>query len=79
MGSRGDLRLENPMRTNVVLDEKPVKEGLKLTGVKTKKDLVNLALKELVMKRKRKGILKLEGSIKREGNLDEIRRSRRAR
>lgn len=67
------------MRTNIVLDEKLVKERLKLTGVKTKKDLVNLALKELVMKRKRKGILKLEGSIKWERNLDEIRRSRRAR
>jgi len=48
------------MRTNIVLDEKLVKEGLKLTKLKTKKDLVNLALKELVARRRRKKILKLE-------------------
>jgi Arc/MetJ family transcription regulator len=64
------------MRTNIVLDEKLVKEGLKLTGARTKKDLVNLALRELVMKRKRKRILKLEGRIRWEGSLDEMRRSR---
>ena len=64
------------MRTNIVLDEKLVKEGLKLTGARTKKDLVNLALKELVMKRRRKRILKLEGRVTWEGSLDEMRRSR---
>ena len=64
------------MRTNIVLDEKLVKEGLKLAKLKTKKDLVNLALKELVARRRRKKILKLEGKIKWEENLDKMRRSR---
>lgn len=64
------------MRTNIVLDDKLVKEGLRLTRLKTKKDLVNLALKELIAKRRQKKILKLEGKIKWEGNLDEMRRSR---
>ena len=61
------------MRTNVVLDDELVKEGLKLTKLKTKKDLVNLALEELVARRRRKKILKLEGRIEWEGNLNEMR------
>ena len=64
------------MRTNVVLDDELVKEGLKLTKLRTKKDLVNLALEELVARRRRKKILKLEGKVKWEGNLNEMRRSR---
>jgi Arc/MetJ family transcription regulator len=64
------------VRTNIVLDDKLVKEGLNLTKLKTKKDLVNLALKEFVERRKRKRILKLEGKVEWEGNLDEMRRSR---
>ncbi|MDO8885860.1 type II toxin-antitoxin system VapB family antitoxin [Candidatus Oleimmundimicrobium sp.] len=64
------------MRTNIVLDDKLVKEGLKLTKLKTKKDLVNMALKELVERRKRKRILKLEGKVVWEGNLEELRGTR---
>jgi len=64
------------MRTNIVLDDSLVKEGLKLTKLKTKKDLVNLALKELIERRKRKKILKLEGKVKWEGSLDEMRGER---
>jgi len=36
------------MRTNIVIDEQLMDEAFALTGVKTKKDLVNLALEELV-------------------------------
>ncbi len=64
------------MRTNIVLNDKLVKEGLKLTKLKTKKDLVDVALKELVERRKRKRILKLEGKIAWEGNLEELRGTR---
>ncbi len=62
------------MRTNIVLNDNLVKEGLKLTGFKTKKELVNLALEELVKRRKRKKLLKLEGKVVWKGNLDEMRR-----
>lgn len=64
------------MRTNIVLDDKLVEEGLKLTKLRTRKDLVNLALRELIEKRKRKEALKLEGKVEWEGSLDEMRRSR---
>jgi len=63
-------------RTNVVLDDKLVEEALNLTHLKTKKEVVNYALKELVRKMRRKGLLKLEGKVEWEGNLAEMRKGR---
>lgn len=54
-------------RTNIVLDDRLVKEALSLTHFKTKKEVVNYALQELVRKIKRKGLLELEGKVKWEG------------
>ena len=51
------------MRTNVVIDDDLINEALKLTGVKTKKDVISYALKELVAGKKRKNLLELEGKI----------------
>jgi len=64
------------LRTNIELDEKLVKEGLKLTRKKTKKDLVNHALQELVSRMKRKKLLELEGKVKWTGKLNDLRKSR---
>ena len=64
------------MRTNIVLDDQLVQEGLRLTKLKTKKDLVNLALKELIERRKRKRVLKLEGKVDWDGSLDNMRGER---
>lgn len=63
------------IRTNIELDEVLVDEGLKLTHCETKKQLINYALAELVKRIKRKGVLKFEGKVKWEGNLDEMRLS----
>lgn len=64
------------LRTNIELDEKLVKEGLRLTRKKTKKELVNHALRELVSRLKRKKILELEGRVKWTGKLSDLRKSR---
>ncbi len=64
------------MRTNVVIDDDLIESGLKYTGFKTKKELINHALKELVSRKRRKAILELEGKLRWEGNLDEMRRGR---
>ncbi|MCH8156625.1 MAG: type II toxin-antitoxin system VapB family antitoxin [Nitrospinae bacterium] len=64
------------LRTNIEMDEKLVAEGLKLTQLKTKKDLVNYALQELVSKKKRKKLLAMEGQVAWTGNLREMRKSR---
>lgn len=63
-------------RTNIELDEKVLKEAMELTKMKTKKEVVNFAVSELVKRLKRKKILELEGKIQWEGNLDEIREGR---
>ncbi|MEM9400225.1 MAG: type II toxin-antitoxin system VapB family antitoxin [Verrucomicrobiota bacterium] len=60
-------------RTNIVLNDNLVSQGLKLTGLKTKKDLVDLALRELLRKENQKSILSLEGKFKWDGNLNEAR------
>jgi len=63
-------------RTNIDLDERLVREGLRVFGCKSKRELVNLALSELLKKAKRKEILTLRGQLKWEANLEELRRSR---
>ncbi len=52
------------MRTNIELDDDLVKEAFKYAGVKTKKDLIDLSLKEFIASRKRKDISELKGKIK---------------
>jgi Arc/MetJ family transcription regulator len=63
-------------RTNIDLDERLVEEGLRVFKCKTKKELVHLALRELLKTEKRKEILKLRGQLQWEGDLEETRRSR---
>jgi len=64
------------LRTNIELDEKLVKEAMRLTCKKTKKELVNYALEELVKRFRRKKILEIEGKVRWSGDLDEMRKSR---
>jgi len=52
------------MRTNIVLDDELVEEALTLTGARTKKDVVHLALEELVRSRKKKNLADLAGRIR---------------
>jgi Arc/MetJ family transcription regulator len=50
------------MRTNVVLDDELVREAMALSQLKTKRDLVDQALREFVAFRKRLNIRDLRGS-----------------
>jgi Arc/MetJ family transcription regulator len=65
-------------RTNIVMDEDLVRQGLKATGMKTRRALVHHALQELVRREKQKGLLALKGSIRWTGNLSAMRRGRTA-
>jgi len=51
------------MATNLAIDEGLLREALEIGGHKTKKEAVNEALREYVMKKKQKGILSLFGKI----------------
>lgn len=52
------------MRTNIVLDDALVAEAFKVAGARTKRALVDEALRELVRVRKRRSLLDLEGRIR---------------
>src|SRR5258708_32095246 len=46
--------LHTAMRTNIVLDDDLMEEALAVTGARTKKEVVHLALEELVRSRKKR-------------------------
>lgn len=58
------------MRTNIVLDDKLMKEAAKLTGINVKKDLVHEALRTLIKVKKRKKLSDLKGKISFDDNYD---------
>ncbi len=64
------------MRTNIVIDDKLMNEAMKLTGLKTKKAVVETGLKLLIQLRKQEGIKSLRGKLKWEGDLEEMRLDR---
>jgi len=64
------------MRTNVVLDDQLVKRAQKLTGIKTKRDVVHEALRTLILLPEHAEIRNLRATLKWEGNLSEQRVSR---
>lgn len=61
------------MRTNIVIDDSLMAEALQLTGLSTKREAVDLALRTLVKIRRQEDIRKFRGKLKWEGNLDEMR------
>ena len=52
------------MRTNIVLDDDLVREATRLTGIRTKRSLIDEALRLLVTTRRRRSILPLKGKVK---------------
>jgi Arc/MetJ family transcription regulator len=64
------------MRTNIVLDEELIERAQKLTGIKTKRELVQEALRTLILLREQAEVRTLRGKLKWEGNLDEQRQAR---
>jgi Arc/MetJ family transcription regulator len=61
------------MRTNIVIDEKLMKETLRLTGLKTKREAVELGLRTIVRLRKQAGIRRFRGKLRWRGDLDAMR------
>lgn len=59
------------MRTNIVLDNDLVEEAFKYSpSIRTKKDLVETALREYVQNRKMKDLRELKGKIRFSDNYD---------
>ena len=58
------------MRTNIVLDDDLVQEAFRLTGVRTKRELVHMALKELVRRCRKRDLTELAGRIRLRDDFD---------
>jgi Arc/MetJ family transcription regulator len=62
------------MRTNIDINDQLLQSAMELTQSKTKKAIVELALKELVQSIKRRKVLAMEGNAPWMGNLTEMRK-----
>ena len=63
-------------RTNVVIDTDLIEEAGRLTGLKTKKDVISYALQELVQQRRRDKLLTIRHAGLWQGDLGALRESR---
>lgn len=63
-------------RTNIILDDELVAACQKATGINTRREIVDFALRELIRRERLKKILELKGTIKWDGNLKKWRKGR---
>ena len=64
------------MRTNIDLDETLVKRAMEISGINTKKAVVNMILNEYIRRNNQKNILKYRGKKIWEGDLEKMRENR---
>ncbi len=67
------------MRTTLNLDEDALAGAMKVAAGKTKTAIINEALRDYARRRSLRGLLKYEGRLRWEGNLDELRKRERRR
>jgi Arc/MetJ family transcription regulator len=56
-------------RTNVVLDQDLIEAGLEASGLKSRRALIDYALRQLLQRESQKKILELKGEVSWEGDL----------
>ena len=61
------------MRTNIVIDDDLMRDALKATGAKTKREAVEMGLRKLLQLRKQQQIKSLRGRIHWQGDLERMR------
>lgn len=61
------------MRTNIIIDDTLMADVLKATGVKSKREAVELGLKTLLMLKRQEGIKAFKGKLKWDGDLEQMR------
>ena len=64
------------MRTNIMIDDKLIRQAMKVTGLKTKRAVVEAGLQLLIQVKAQSGIRRLRGKVRWQGNLDEMREGR---
>lgn len=61
------------MRTNIEIDDKLMSDALKETGLKTKREAVELGLRTLIRLKRQEQIKRFRGKLQWSGDLDEMR------
>ena len=61
------------MRTNIVIDDELMKQVLKQTGIKTKREAVDMGLKTLLRLKRQEDIRNYRGKLDWTGDLDDMR------
>ncbi|HEV8118736.1 MAG TPA: type II toxin-antitoxin system VapB family antitoxin [Thermoanaerobaculia bacterium] len=64
------------MRTTLNLDERALANAMKAAGRKTKTAVINEALRDYARRRSLLRLLRFEGKVRWDGDLDELRRRR---
>jgi Arc/MetJ family transcription regulator len=64
------------MRTNIVIDDKLMRDAMRATGLETKKETVELALRTLLRLQRQKEIRSLRGKLDWSGDLEEMRKDK---
>jgi Arc/MetJ family transcription regulator len=67
-------RVYTSMRTNIVIDDKLMRDTLRATGIKTKREAVEQGLQALLRLRRQAAIRTLRGKLHWKGDLDKMRR-----
>ena len=62
------------MRTNIVVDDSLMAEAMRLSSIKTKKGVIDQALRLLVQVKRQEAVRQLKGKLSWQGNLEEMRR-----
>ena len=61
------------MRTNIVIDDKLMRQAMRATGLTTKRAVVEAGLRLLIQIRAQTGVRRLRGMVAWDGNLAEMR------
>jgi Arc/MetJ family transcription regulator len=61
------------MRTNIVIDDELMASALKMTGLRTKREAVELGLKTLVKLKQQEQIRQFRGKLPWKGDLEKMR------
>ena len=69
-----DAPADTHMRTNIVIDDKLMRESLRATGLKTKREAVELGLRTLLRLSRQAQIRRHRGKLIWKGDLDAMRR-----
>ncbi|MGO9256123.1 MAG: type II toxin-antitoxin system VapB family antitoxin [Bryobacteraceae bacterium] len=64
------------MRTNILIDDKLMRDALRATGLKTKREAVDLGLRTLLRLSRQGEIRRLRGKLNWQGDLEAMRSDR---